>query len=75
MAVFLDTLTKYEIHCERAIPRRRVPKIVYRTGDDIKAGFAASAKAHDEIFAKLRATGLIHRPRRNGPAISPARRG
>jgi choline dehydrogenase-like flavoprotein len=43
-----------------------VPKIAYRLDDYTKAGFAASVKAHDEIFAKLGATGIIHSPDAQG---------
>jgi choline dehydrogenase-like flavoprotein len=43
-----------------------VPKIAYRLDDYTKAGFAASVKAHDEIFAKLGATGIVHSPDAQG---------
>ena len=38
------------------------PRIFYRLDDYTKAGFAASVKAHDEIFAKLGATEIHHSP-------------
>lgn len=43
-----------------------VPKIAYRIDDYTKAGFAASVAAHDEIFGKLGATGIIHSPDAQG---------
>jgi choline dehydrogenase-like flavoprotein len=43
-----------------------VPRIAYRLDDYTKAGFAASVKAHDEIFAKLGATGIMHSPDAQG---------
>ncbi len=54
-----------------------VPKIAYRIDDYTKAGFAASVKAHDEIFAKLGATGVIHSPQAQGAGhiIGTARMG
>ena len=53
-----------------------VPKIAYRLDDYTKAGFAASVKAHDEIFAKLGATGVQPQPgRRRARATSSAPRG
>lgn len=54
-----------------------VPKIAYRIDDYTKAGFAASVKAHDEIFQKLGATGVIHSPDAQGAGhiIGTARMG
>ena len=54
-----------------------VPKIAYRIDDYTKAGFAASVKAHDEIFARLGATGVIHSPQAQGAGhiIGTARMG
>jgi choline dehydrogenase-like flavoprotein len=54
-----------------------VPKIAYRIDDYTKAGFAASVKAHDEIFGKLGATGVIHSPDAQGAGhiIGTARMG
>jgi len=43
-----------------------VPKIAYRLDDYTKAGFAASVAAHDEIFKKLGATGIMHSPDAQG---------
>ena len=43
-----------------------LPKIAYRIDDYTKAGFAASVKAHDEIFAKLGTTGVMHSPDAQG---------
>ena len=54
-----------------------MPKIAYRIDDYTKAGFAASVKAHDEIFQKLGATGVIHSPDAQGAGhiIGTARMG
>jgi choline dehydrogenase-like flavoprotein len=54
-----------------------VPVIAYRIDDYTKAGFAASVKAHDEIFASLRATGVMHSPDPQGAGhiIGTARMG
>ena len=54
-----------------------VPKIAYRLDDYTKAGFAASVKAHDEIFAKLGTTGVMHSPDAQGAGhiIGTARMG
>ncbi len=54
-----------------------VPKIAYRIDDYTKAGFAASVKAHDEIFAKLGTTGVMHSPEAQGAGhiIGTARMG
>ena len=56
------------------VPR---PRIFYRLDDYTKAGFAASVKAHDEIFAKLGATGVVHSPDAQGAGhiIGTARMG
>ena len=54
-----------------------VPKIAYRIDDYTKAGFAASVTAHDEIFAKVGTTGVIHSPDAQGAGhiIGTARMG
>ncbi len=54
-----------------------VPKIAYRIDDYTKAGFAASVKAHDEIFQKLGTTGVMHSPEAQGAGhiIGTARMG
>lgn len=39
-----------------------LPRIAYRLDDYTKAGFAASVKAHNDIFAKLAATQVQHSP-------------
>ncbi|HMN85059.1 MAG TPA: GMC family oxidoreductase [Bauldia sp.] len=54
-----------------------VPKITYRLDDYTRAGFAASVKAHDEIFAKLGTTGVMHSPDAQGAGhiIGTARMG
>ena len=39
-----------------------LPRIAYRINRYAKAGFAASVKAHDDIFAKLAATQVQHSP-------------
>ena len=54
-----------------------VPRITYRLDDYTRAGFAASVKAHDEIFAKLGTTGVMHSPDAQGAGhiIGTARMG
>jgi choline dehydrogenase-like flavoprotein len=54
-----------------------VPKLAYRIDDYTKAGFAASVEAHDAIFARLGATGVMHSPRAQGAGhiIGTARMG
>ncbi|MCB1487090.1 MAG: GMC family oxidoreductase [Bauldia sp.] len=54
-----------------------VPRLTYRIDDYTKAGFAASVKAHDEIFAKLGATEVKHSPQAQGAGhiIGTARMG
>lgn len=54
-----------------------VPRIAYRLDDYTKAGFAASVKAHDEIFGKLGTTGVEHSPVAQGAGhiIGTARMG
>lgn len=39
-----------------------LPKIAYRLDDYVKAGLAAAAKAHQEIFDRLGTTGVQHSP-------------
>jgi choline dehydrogenase-like flavoprotein len=39
-----------------------LPQIYYKLDDYVKAGFAASVLAHNEIFAKLGTTGVMHSP-------------
>ena len=55
----------------------RVPRLAYRIDDYTKAGFAASVQAHDEIFARLGATGVQHSPTAQGAGhiIGTARMG
>jgi choline dehydrogenase-like flavoprotein len=43
-----------------------LPRIAYRLDDYTKAGFAASVRAHNEIFAKLGATQVNHSPDAEG---------
>jgi choline dehydrogenase-like flavoprotein len=54
-----------------------VPRVAYRIDDYTKAGFAASVKAHDEIFGKLATTGVEHSPVAQGAGhiIGTARMG
>jgi choline dehydrogenase-like flavoprotein len=54
-----------------------VPRLTYRIDDYTRAGFAASVKAHDEIFARLGATGVTHSPDAQGAGhiIGTARMG
>ena len=54
-----------------------LPRIAYRIDDYTKAGFAASVKAHGEIFGKLGATGIMHSPQAQGAGhiIGTARMG
>lgn len=54
-----------------------LPRIAYRLDDYTKAGFAASVKAHDEIFGKLGTTGVEHSPVAQGAGhiIGTARMG
>ncbi len=42
------------------------PHIAYRLDDYVKAGFAASVNAHNEIFARLGTTGVMHSPDAQG---------
>ena len=53
----------------------RVPKIAYRIDDYTKAGFAASVKAHDEIFRSSARPACSTARTRRAPATSSARRG
>jgi choline dehydrogenase-like flavoprotein len=54
-----------------------VPRIAYRLDDYVKAGFAASRKAHDDIFKRLGASGIEHSPEAQGAGhvIGTARMG
>jgi choline dehydrogenase-like flavoprotein len=53
------------------------PRIAYRIDDYTRAGLAAAAAAHGEIFARLGATGVQHSPRAQGAGhiIGTARMG
>ena len=54
-----------------------LPRITYRLDDYVKAGFAASVAAHDDIFARLGATQIKHSPDAQGAGhiIGTARMG
>ncbi|QJP17255.1 GMC family oxidoreductase [Starkeya sp. ORNL1] len=54
-----------------------LPHITYRLDDYVKAGFAASVAAHDDIFARLGATQIKHSPDAQGAGhiIGTARMG
>jgi choline dehydrogenase-like flavoprotein len=54
-----------------------LPRITYRLDDYVKAGFAASVAAHDDIFARLGATQVKHSPGAQGAGhiIGTARMG
>jgi len=54
-----------------------VPRIAYRLDDYVKAGFAASRKAHEDIFGRVGATGIKHSPDAQGAGhiIGTARMG
>jgi choline dehydrogenase-like flavoprotein len=54
-----------------------LPRITYRLDDYVKAGFAASIAAHDDIFARLGATQIKHSPDAQGAGhiIGTARMG
>ena len=54
-----------------------LPRLAYRLGDYVHEGLAAARAAHDEIFARLGATGIKHRPVAEGAGhiIGTARMG
>lgn len=54
-----------------------LPRIDYRLDDYVKAGFAASRKAHEDIFKRLGASGIEHSPDAQGAGhiIGTARMG
>ena len=54
-----------------------LPRLAYRLGDYVWEGLAAARAAHGEIFARLGATGIQHRPVAEGAGhiIGTARMG